>query len=96
MSNLVKVSILPSVKAQGSPTVFVPSVLLSCVMSIAPRIDEIRLVLNNLNVDLGFFVETCFQEHIPDLSVSAAGYNLIRRDRCVGRRGGICAYTYGE
>ena len=43
-------------------------------------------MLNNLNV------ETWLQEHIPDQTVSAAGYNLIRRDRCVGQHGGVCAY----
>ena len=94
LSNLVKVPILPSVKAQGSPTVFVPSVLLSNVMSIAPKIDEIRVVLNNLNVDLGCFVKIWLQEQIPDQTVSAAGYNLIRRDRCVGQHDGVCAYVW--
>ena len=93
LSNLVKVHILPTAKAQGSPTVFVPSVLRSNVMSIAPKIDEIRVVLNNLNVDVGCFVETWLQEHISDQTVSAAGYNLIRRDRCVGQHGGVCAYV---
>ena len=92
LSDLAKVPILPSVKAQGSPTVFVPSVLLSNFIFIAPKIDEIRVVLNNLNVDLGCFVETWVQEHITDQTVSAAGYNLIRRDRCVGQHGGVCAY----
>ena len=53
-------------------------------MSIAPKIDEVREVLKNLNVDLGCFVETSLQEHVPDQIVSAAGYNKIRRDRCVG------------
>ena len=62
-------------------------------MSIAPKIDEIREVLGNLNVDLGCFVETWLQKHIPDQIVAAAGYNLIRRDRCVGQHGGVCAYV---
>ena len=92
LSNLVKIPISSSVEVRGSPTVFVPSVLLSNVMSIAPKIDEIREVLSNLNVDLGCFVETWLQEHIPDQIVAAAGYNLIRRDRCVGQHGGVCAY----
>ena len=71
---------------------FLPSVLLSNVMSIAPKIDEIREVLKELNVDLGCFVETWLQEHIPDQIVSAAGYYLIRRDRCTGQHGGVCFY----
>ena len=93
LSNLVKIPISSSVEVQGSPTVFVPSVLLSNVMSMAPKIDEIREVLGNSNVDLGCFVETWLQEHIPDQIVAAAGYNLIRRDRCVGQHGGVCAYV---
>jgi hypothetical protein len=44
-------------------------------------------------VDLCCFVETWLQEHIPDQIVAAAGYNLIRRDRCVGQHGGVCAYV---
>ena len=77
---------------QGSPTAFLPPVLLSNVMSIAPKIDEVREVLKERNVDLGCFVETWLQEHIPDQIVSTAGYNLIRRDRCVGQHDGVCAY----
>ena len=92
LSNVVKIPILPSVEVQGSPTVFVPSVLLSNVMSLAPKIDEVREVLNSFNVDLGCFVETWLQEYITDQIVSAAGYDLIRRDRCVGQHGGVCAY----
>ena len=60
-------------------------------MSIALKI-EVREVLKNLNVDIGCLVETWLQEHIPDQTVSAAGYNLIRRDKCVGQHGGVCAY----
>ena len=67
----------------GLALALLPSVLLSNVMSIAPKI-EVREVLKNLNVDIGCFVKTWLQEHIPDQTVSAAGYNLIRRDRCVG------------
>ena len=61
-------------------------------MSIAPKIDEVREVLKNLNVDLGCFVETGLREYIPDQIVSAVGYKLIRRDRCVGQHGGVYAY----
>ncbi len=62
-------------------------------MSIAPKIDEIREVLGNLNVDLGCFVETWLQEHTVDQIIAAAGYNLIRRERCVGQHGGVCAHV---
>ena len=50
LSKLIIVPILPSVEAQGLPTVFAPSVLVSNVMPIAPKIDEIREVLNNLKL----------------------------------------------
>jgi hypothetical protein len=64
-------------------------------MSMAQKIDDVREVLGDLNVDLACFVETWLQEHVlvGDQIVAAAGYNLIGRARCVGQHGGVCAYV---
>lgn len=70
-----------------------PSVLLSNVMSLTPKIDEVRIVLNDLNIDLGCIVESWLQEHIHDNIVAISGYNLVRRDRIGGQHGGICIYV---
>ena len=61
-------------------------------MPIAPRTDKVREVLNSFTIDLGCFVETWLQDHIPDQIISAAAYNLIRRGRHVEQHGGDSAY----
>ena len=70
----------------------VPSLFLSNVMSLAPKIDEVNSVVINANVDVVCITETWLQSHIPDSVVAINGYNLIRRDRRDARRGGVCMY----
>ena len=45
---------------------FVPSILLSNAMSLAPKIDEIAYTLNSTNTDIAFFSETWLKETVPD------------------------------
>ena len=70
----------------------VPSLSLSNVMSLAPKIDEVNSVVINANFDVVCITETWLQSHIPDSVVAINGYNLIRRDRRDARRGGVCMY----
>ena len=71
---------------------FVPSLLLSNVMSLAPKIDEVNSVVINANVDVVCITETWLQSHIPDSVVAINGFNLIRRDRKEAIHGGVCMY----
>ena len=66
------------------------SFLLSNVMSLAPKIDEVREVVQQENYDLVCLVETWLQDHIHDNVVHVPEYNLIRRDRRERIHGGVC------
>ena len=72
--------------------VFVPGVLLSNVMSLAPKIDEIRHCVIHANVDVVCLTETWLREHIDDNVVSIGGFNLVRLDRKTRMHGGVCMY----
>ena len=74
------------------PFMFVPSLLLSNVMLLAPKIDEICEVVHNANFDLVCITESWLKDHIDDNSVAISGYNVIRRDRTEVEHGGICLY----
>ena len=76
----------------GSPNLFVPSIMLSNVMSLAPKIDELRDVTTHANIDLICITETWLQNHIHDNVVSISGYNVIRRDRFDCQHG-VCVFT---
>ena len=76
----------------GSPNLFVPSILLSNVMSLAPKIDELREVSKQIDVDLICITESWLQTHIHDNVVEISGYNIVRRDRYLGEHGSVCIY----
>ena len=48
-ANLIPVTITPASSIRGSRTAYVPSFLVSNVMSLAPKIDEFRHVIQNAN-----------------------------------------------
>jgi hypothetical protein len=79
-------------KPKGSETEYVPSFLLSNVMSLSPKIDEVREVIRCGNYEFVSLVETWLQSHIHDNIIYIQGYNLIRRDRVEGTHGGVCVY----
>ena len=79
-------------KPKGSMTEYVPSFLLSNVMSLSPKIDEVREVIRCGNYEFVSLVETWLQSHIHDNVINIQGYNLIRRDRVEGIHGGVCVY----
>ena len=79
-------------KPKGSETEYVPSFLLSNVMSLSPKIDEVREVIRCGNYEFVSLVETWLQSHIHDNIINIQGYNLIRRDRVEGTHGGVCVY----
>lgn len=87
------VHITPSYVAQsknGSKKTFVPSVLLSNVMSLAVKMDEIRHYPTYANLDLVCLTETWLQKRIHDNVVSISGFSLARSDRETSIHGGVC------
>ena len=47
-----------TMKCNDSYRMFVPSFILSNVMSLSPKIDEVRLVIKKTGVDIAVFTET--------------------------------------
>ena len=77
---------------KGSEAAFVPGLLLSNVMSLASKNDEVRHFVDYANVDLVCLTETWLREHIQDSVVSISGFNLVRLDRQTSVHGGVCTY----
>ena len=77
---------------QGARKVYVPSVLLSNVMSLAPKLDEVSYAITYENLDIACITEIWLRDHIHDNVVSISGYNLVRRNRIDVTHGGVCTY----
>lgn len=58
--------------------------MLSNVMSLTPKIDEVREVIHHANVDLVCITETWLKDYIHDNVVDVSGFDLVRRDRTEG------------
>ena len=67
---------------------YVPGFLLSNLMAPAPKIDEVREVVQQEKYDLVCLVERWPHDHIGDNVVHVPGYNLIRRDKSDRIHGG--------
>ena len=57
-TNLISVTTTPASPIKGSTTPHVPSFLVSNVMSLAPKIDELRHVIQNTNLDCNCITES--------------------------------------
>ncbi len=62
-------------------------------MSLPPKIDEVRLVINKTVVDSAVFTETWLKHVISDSVVHIPGYNIIRKDRVERTHGEVCVYV---
>ena len=71
---------------------FAPRFILSNVMSLSPKIDEIRLVVNKIAPEIALFTETWLRQAILDSVVNIPGYNIFDKDRVVRAPGawGLC------
>lgn len=62
-------------------------------MSLAPKIDEVRLSVIYADVNLASFTETWNTVSVHDHVLQTPGYNVVRRDRAFGSsHGGFCVY----
>ena len=58
------------------------------------KLDELRFLLNKIDLDILCISETWLSQITSDNLVSIDGYTLFRRDRADGRRGGgACIYA---
>ena len=72
---------------------FVPSILLSNTMSLAPKIDEIAHTITTMDAELALFTETWLSSTVPDEPININGYQIFRRDRVGWQHGGVCLYV---
>ena len=77
-------------------TEFVPSLLLANVMSLLPKVDEVRVLASQRHFDFLFITETWLKDIIGDNQIALGNFNLITRDRFTGLHGGVCIYTRVE
>lgn len=62
------------------------------IISLLKHIDELRVFLNDKNIDVLAINGTRLNESIFDQEVKVQGYDIIRRDRSTNGRfgGGVC------
>ena len=70
----------------------VPKLMLSNVMSLVPKLDEVRDFLHLHEINLAFITETWLKESISESVVSIPGSTVLRRDRQRDQHGGVCVY----
>jgi hypothetical protein len=71
-------------KNQSRSREFVPNIVLTNVMSLLPKIDEIRVFTETHSIDLFFISETWLKSNVGDDQPILPGYNLERLDRRIG------------
>lgn len=91
INNLTKIN-LASRKKDNANLQFVPSIGLSNVMSLAPKIDEVKIFLAKQNLDLLCITETWLKDSITDSVIDINNYDVFRKDRTSSQHGGVCAY----
>ena len=62
------------------------------VRSLYPKIDEIRLIVKDNNLDIFAVSETWLSDAIPNGLIDINGYTIFRRDRIGGIGGGVALY----
>lgn len=71
-----------------------PGLLLSNVMSLAPKVDEIRYVVNKEKIEIACFTESWLNDSIHDIVINIRDFNVIRKERIGGSHGGVCIYVH--
>ena len=60
---------------------FVPNIVLTNVMSLVPKMDELEHVIREYSADIAFITESWLKNSIPDEAIDIGGYRVFRRDR---------------
>ena len=71
---------------------FGPAIALANMMSLAPKIDELRCFVENTNPDLISLTETWLNDSISEHHLNIPGYNLLLKNRTSGVHGGVGLY----
>ena len=68
------------------------SLLLANTMSFAPKIDEVKCVISDVNPDLASFTETWPRDSISENYLHIPGYHFAARNRTTDLHGGVGLY----
>ena len=71
---------------------YVPKIMVSNTMSLAPKIVEMEEFVARNKVSLAFITETWLKSTVMDSVVDIPGYSIIRKDRSSEEHGGVCLY----
>ena len=90
--NICSINVNNSQPPQNSNNQFVPFLLLTNVnvMSLAPKMDEIRVFLSDHDFDICCITETWLRPAIDDNVVNIKNNTIIRKDRTHSQHGGVC------
>ena len=80
-------------KRKRKATVSNPKFLFSNLCSLNNKLEELSILLNQHQIDIGVFVESWLSKDIPDDAVAINGYMTFRKDRDNGTGGGIVCYS---
>ena len=64
-------------KGKSSPTAYVPSLFVSNVVSLAPKVDELRHLFKYANLDLVCITESWFKSHIMTMWLRRRAFFLL-------------------
>ena len=59
---------------------------------VLPKFDEVKIILNESNVDIFGLCETFLDDKTSNNNLSISGYNMERKDRKIKKGGGILVY----
>ncbi|CAB3984752.1 fatty acid amide hydrolase-like [Paramuricea clavata] len=71
---------------------FGPAIALANMMSLAPKIDELRCFVENTKPDLISLTENWLNDSISEHHLNIPGYNLLLKNRTSGVHGGVGLY----
>ena len=77
--NLITIPLInssPNLSTQSNPLTF----LLSNTRSLLPKLDDLKIILDQYGVSMAFITETWLNEKIDDAAVCIDGFSLARRD----------------
>jgi hypothetical protein len=66
--------------------------MLSNVMSLVPKIDEVNEFIIRNEINLALITETWLKESMSDSVIDIPNFTLLCRDRTLQNHGGVCAY----
>jgi hypothetical protein len=86
LNNLIQIETLPptstsSILTNFSDTQHVPKVLLTNVMSLVPKVEELREFILRYEISLAFITEIWLKGLIQDSVVTIPGYTTFRKGR---------------